>query len=221
VVLLLLVVAVVTAACSSGRSQSAATRSTTSAPAATAGTGQPTTTAAVASTCAPGPTTPGQAGGKDVTPPGDIPDTKAFVAFPSPSHYSIKFPEGWSRADQGTTTTFTDKLNTIRVEVAAAPNAPSVAAAQAQDLSAVRAQSRCFEGGNVSTVQRRAGPAVLITYRADSAPDPVTGKVVHDDVERYEFWKAGTEAVITVSSPQGSDNVDPWRTVTDSFTWTT
>jgi hypothetical protein len=69
-------------------------------------------------------------------------------------------------------------------------------------------------------VSRAAGPAVHITYKADAAPDPVTGKVVHDDVERYEFWLAGSEAVITLSSPQGSDNVDPWRVVTDSFSWT-
>jgi hypothetical protein len=61
---------------------------------------------------------------------------------------------------------------------------------------------------------------VLATYRADSSPDPVTGKVVHDDVERYELWRSGTTAVVTLASPKGSDNVDPWRKVTDSFTWT-
>jgi hypothetical protein len=91
---------------------------------------------------------------------------------------------------------------------------------QTQDVPAIQGQSRCFETPKVSTVQRPAGTAVLVTYRADSAPDPVTGKVIHDDVERYQFWKGGTEAVITLSSPQGSDNVDPWRTVTNSFTWT-
>jgi len=47
----------------------------------------------------------------------------------------------------------------------------------------------------------------------------VTGKVVRDDVERYEFWRGGTEAVLTLSGAAGSDNVDPWRLVTDSFTW--
>jgi hypothetical protein len=43
--------------------------------------------------------------------------------------------------------------------------------------------------------------------------------VIRDDIERYEFWRNGTQATITLSSPVGSDNVDPWRTVTDSFSW--
>jgi len=38
-------------------------------------------------------------------------------------------------------------------------------------------------------------------------------------VERYEFWKNGTAVIITLSSAAGSDNVDPWKTVTDSFVW--
>ena len=66
-----------------------------------------------------------------------------------------------------------------------------------------------------------AGSAVLITYQADSAPNEVTGKVVADAVERYEFWDNGTTVVLTLSGPVGADNVDPWRTVTDSFRWTT
>jgi hypothetical protein len=39
------------------------------------------------------------------------------------------------------------------------------------------------------------------------------------ECERYEFWRAGVEAVVTVSSPVGADNTDPWRTITDSFAW--
>jgi hypothetical protein len=44
--------------------------------------------------------------------------------------------------------------------------------------------------------------------------------VVRDDVERYEFWRGDHEVVLTLSAPHGADNVDPWRTVTDSFRWT-
>jgi hypothetical protein len=68
-------------------------------------------------------------------------------------------------------------------------------------------------------VTRKAGPAVLVTYQADSPPDPVTGKVVRDDVERYEFWRNGTEVALTLAGSAGSDNVDPWKIVTDSFAW--
>ena len=76
-----------------------------------------------------------------------------------------------------------------------------------------------FSLGNVTSVNRTAGQAALITYRADSAADAVTGKSVVLDVERYEFWRNGVEALITVASPVGADNVDPWRMITDSFTW--
>jgi len=39
------------------------------------------------------------------------------------------------------------------------------------------------------------------------------------NVERYAFWRAGTTVILTLSGPQGADNVDPWRMVTDSFGW--
>jgi hypothetical protein len=66
---------------------------------------------------------------------------------------------------------------------------------------------------------RPAGRVVLIRYRARSRRDAVTGKTVVNDVERYEFWKAGRLAAVTLQAPRGSDNVDPWRTVTTSFRW--
>jgi hypothetical protein len=50
-------------------------------------------------------------------------------------------------------------------------------------------------------------------------PDTVTGKSVTEAVERYAFWGNGQEAVLTLSGPNGSDNVDPWRTITDSLRW--
>ena len=72
---------------------------------------------------------------------------------------------------------------------------------------------------STSTVSRPAGPAVLIRYSGYSQPDPVTGKAYTDAVERYEFYRNGTEAIVTLSAPSGADNVDPWRTVTNSFRW--
>ena len=42
---------------------------------------------------------------------------------------------------------------------------------------------------------------------------------IRDEVERYEFWRNGKQATLSLSAPVGSDNVDPWKVVTDSFTW--
>jgi hypothetical protein len=114
---------------------------------------------------------------------------------------------------------FTDKFNSIRVQVTVTPATPTIASAQSTDVASLAAAATCFTPGKVGTVTRHAGSAILITYQADSPADPVTGKVVRQDVERYEFWRAGKLAVITLASPKGSDNVDPWRKVTDSFTW--
>lgn len=158
--------------------------------------------------------------GEETDPAGDIPDNTAFVAFrPADGRYEIKVPEGWQSTDSGAAVSFTDKLNTIRVETLLAAAAPSVESAKAIEAPAIQASSGNFTLQKVETVRRPAGDAVLIVYGTDSQADPVTGKIVPDTVERYEFWKNGVEAVITLSGPVGADNVDPWRTVTDSFRW--
>lgn len=166
-------------------------------------------------------TTPNATGAPaEVNPAGDIPDDQAFVPYTPPAGlFAVSVPEGWARSEEGGATTFTDKLNSIRVETAARASAPDVDTATAEELPQISAQSQNYAPGQVSMVTRSAGEAVLITYGADSAPDPVTGKVVGDAVERYEFWRAGQEVVLTLSGPTGADNVDPWRTVTDSFAW--
>jgi hypothetical protein len=83
----------------------------------------------------------------------------------------------------------------------------------------VQAGAHGFVLRNVSEVTRPAGTVVLITYRAQSAADTVTGKSVVLDIERYEYWRNGTSVTLTLSAPTGSDNVDPWKKVTESFAW--
>jgi hypothetical protein len=161
----------------------------------------------------------GGTGGGDVLVPGDIPDTQHFVTFNSSDGYHLEYPEGWAQTQAGRTVTFTDKFNSVHVESAAAPAVPSVSSAQSIDVPALAASTPCFAAAKVTAVKRNAGPAVLITYRAGSPPDPVTGKVIALDVERYQFWQSGMLVTITLASPTGSDNVDPWRKVTDSFAW--
>jgi hypothetical protein len=145
-------------------------------------------------------------------PPGDIPDDTVFVAYRHPGQpYEVRVPEGWARTDLPTGASFTDKLNSVRVETAAAPTPPSAASVRAQVKGEVR---------TAGTARRKGGTAIRVVYRADSLPDAVTGKVVRDEVERYVFYRNGREAILTLSGPVGADNVDPWRTVSDSFRWT-
>jgi hypothetical protein len=115
---------------------------------------------------------------------------------------------------------FTDKLNTVRLATAQARAAPTVASVRRTVLPKLARTQKGYRAGTVTTVARHAGPAVRITFLASSKPDPVTGKRRTDAVEQYLFFHKGREAVITLSGPQGADNVDPWKLITDSLRWT-
>ncbi|MES4889645.1 hypothetical protein [Streptomyces sp. NPDC096012] len=151
-------------------------------------------------------------------PPGDIPDNQAYVAFHG-SGFTVKVPEGWARTQRAGATVFTDKLNTVRIETAAASAAPTVGSVTNTVVPRLRSQVPKFAAPRVSEVTRHAGRVVLLTYRGDSSKDPVTGKVVRDAFERYAFQRSGHEVDLTLSGPAGADNVDPWRTISDSFAW--
>jgi hypothetical protein len=154
----------------------------------------------------------------DTPSPGDIPDNQAFVRF-SGSGYSLSAPEGWARTTSGSRVTLTDKYNGISVELTKLAKAPTVASVKASELPRLRSSVAGFASPRVTALVRPAGPVVLVRYQARSRRDAVTGRTVVNDVERYEFWKGGRLAVVTLQAPHGSDNVDPWRTVTTSFRW--
>lgn len=151
---------------------------------------------------------------------GDIPDNQVYVAFTSPEKlFTVSVPEGWSRSTVGADTIFSDKFNSIELQTAARADAPTVESATAQEIPSIAAATPGYRPGTVTAVQRSAGQAILITYSATSAANPVTGKSVSEAVERYDFWRGGHEVVLTLTGARGADNVDPWRAVTDSLQW--
>jgi hypothetical protein len=151
---------------------------------------------------------------KESSPPGDIPDNQAYVAYAPPGAlYSVKVPEGWSRSKTGAAVSFTDKLNTVQLAARSASARPTVATVKRTMLA------QGIKPGSIAVVGRTAGPAIRITYLADSKPDAVTGKTRVDAVERYLFFHKGREAILTLSGPKGADNVDPWKIITDSLRW--
>jgi hypothetical protein len=166
------------------------------------------------STQAPKPNAP------EVNPAGDIPDNQAYVRYAPPGRgFSLKVPEGWSRSSAGGATVFTDKLNVVRVETAAAGAPPSVGDAKQTEVPKLARSVKGFKAGTVSAVARKAGTAVRITYLATAKPNAVTGKAGVDAVERYTFFHNGRDVILTLSGPKGADNVDPWKLITDSVTW--
>jgi hypothetical protein len=170
--------------------------------------------APAAAASAPNPNAP------EVNAAGDIPDNQVFVPFTPPATtFSVSVPQGWARSGDSEATTFTDKFNSVRIEARPLSAAPSVASVQAEDVPGLQGSVPGFAVGDVREVTRSSGPAVLLTYIATSPPNAVTGKSVTEAVERYAFWRGGEEVLLTLSGPQGADNVDPWRKISDSLRW--
>jgi hypothetical protein len=165
------------------------------------------------------PVPPEQPVPTESSPPGDIPDNTAFVPYRAPGGFTLNVPEGWARTRTGHAVTFTDKLNTISAAWFPASSAPTVSSAKLSDVAQLKHTQRAFRLGEVKSVALPGGKAVLITYQANSDPNPVTGKQYRLDVERFELSRGGTEVALTLSSPVGADNVDPWRIVSESFGW--
>lgn len=170
---------------------------------------------------APGPTAGGASpAATEQVAPGDIPDTQAFVTAKAPSGaWSIKVPEGWAQKTVASGLLFTDKLNVIQAIERKSAQSPTVESVRSTEVAALRANHTGVAVGTIATFTRAGGSGVVLTYQADSAKDPVTGKVHRDAAEEYLFFKNGQEVAVTVSGAVGADNVDPWKIITNSFQW--
>lgn len=199
-----------------------------------AGCGSSSSSSSTSAAASSASTTAGSAGGSTTTtsssssgvnpnqretlPPGDIPDTIAYVPYSVPgTGLTVSTPEGWSRSSAHGTVTFTDKLNKIQLFTRPAHGAVTSASVKQTEVPKIATSIKTFRLQSIGTVSRPAGPAIRIAYLGDSLPNPVTGKVGTLAFERYDFVHKGREVVLLLSSPQGSDNVDPWRKVTSSL----
>ena len=142
---------------------------------------------------------------------GDIPDNQMFLVFTNAkAGYSMKYPEGWAQAGNGDHVTIRDKNNIVRIEVA--PGLPSLAQVKS-DL----AGTQIVSGPKKITIGGK--PAIKVTYSTQSAPNPVTGKRVTLDVDRYYLSNGSKEAIVDLGTPHGVDNVDAYRMMIESFRW--
>ena len=204
-------VAAAIAGCGSSNSSASGSQPAASSSVASSATNSPTTISAGVNPNAP-----------ETLPPGDIPDTIAYVPYAVPGHgLTFSTPEGWSRRRTPNGVIFTDKLNTVQLVDTHASGPITVASAQQTEVPKLAATLKGFKLQSVSVVSRPAGQAVTIKYLGYSTPDPVTGKFGVLAFERYEFFHRGHEVSLVLSSPLGSDNVDPWRNVTSSLRFTT
>jgi hypothetical protein len=129
-------------------------------------------------------------------------------------------PEGWARQQTAIGATFSSNLNSITIAAAQMKAAPTVATARGAIVPHLSRTTPAFRLKSIRAVTLAGGPAVEIIYQVNSQPNAVTGRQYRLVVERFEFYRAGRGAVLVLSSAVGSDNVDPWRIVSESFRWT-
>jgi hypothetical protein len=152
-------------------------------------------------------------------PPGDIADTQTFVEYHSSLGFSLKAPEGWSRREQPGGVAFTDKYGSVTVDVTDASSAPTVATAKQAQAATLEALPNAVAVSKVVMASLPGGPATLIAYASNSAPNAVTGKAIRLENDQYLFWRNGKLATVTLSAPFGADNVDQWQLIAKSFRW--
>jgi hypothetical protein len=147
-------------------------------------------------------------------PPGDIPDSTAYVPYVSSSgHFKITVPEGWARRTKASEVIFTSKLNQVAVRWASSPKSPQA------EIRALQRTAPAFRLEKTSHVTLPGGPAALIQYQVNSKPNAVTGQQYRLVILEFDFVRGSREVSLILSSPVGADNVDPWRIVSESFRW--
>jgi hypothetical protein len=154
----------------------------------------------------------------DAATPGDIPDTTAFLPYSNVAGgYTFVRPEGWAQTEQGTSVTFTSAFNGIHADVAAGTSSPTPASARIADIPALTGSQSAFELVNIAPVTLPGGSGVLISYKRNSSPDPVTNKSVRQIVQRYEIAGAHHVVVLELSGAVGADNLDPYTKISRSL----
>ncbi|HSV65043.1 MAG TPA: hypothetical protein VLJ59_03920 [Mycobacteriales bacterium] len=192
----------------------------------------PATTASVGTAVPSGSPVPVES-----NPPGDIPDSVAYLPWTSADRrVTVTHPEGWAQRTVPGGARFSDKLNAVAVTVRpgalpslaqARGSAPGLAESGTAESgtaesgtagSGTAGSGRAFELRAVEAVRLPAGPAVRVTWRVNSTPDEVTGKVYRDEVVTYLVGAPGGRLVrLDLSGPVGADNVDPYRIMSESL----
>jgi hypothetical protein len=150
--------------------------------------------------------------------PGDIPDTVAYIPYTnSVGGYTFSHPEGWAQTVQGSSVTFTDKYNGVAASVLPVAAQPTTASAQSVDVPKLQAAEPAFALTGVSSVTLPTGSGVVIVYRRNSPPDPVTGRSVRQEVHRFEISSKGRVVALDLFGAVGADNVDPYTRMSQSL----
>jgi hypothetical protein len=108
--------------------------------------------------------------------------------------------------------TFTSKLNQVEVRWGARSSAK-------REINALGRKVPAFQLEKLSDVSLPGGRASLIQYQQNSKPNALTGQQYRLERLQFDFVRGSREVALTLSSTVGADNVDAWRTISESFRW--
>ncbi len=160
--------------------------------------------------------------GTDVSPAGDIPDNAVFLTHTSAAgHYSIQYVEGWQHQDlPDSGVEFRDKDSSEQVTLVPLPPGGDIQGyVVTVDEPALKTSAASYQRLSVDTVGVRGTQVPHLRYTTLAPPNPVTGKRVLLDVDRYYVAGPARLAILTLSTPHGVDNVDAFRQMLESFAW--
>jgi len=150
---------------------------------------------------------------------GDVPDNAVFLTHRDATlGFSIDYVEGWQVRQTPDGVAIKDKDSSEIVSIIAIP--PDLAGyVSGTDLPRLQGQTG-FRLIAQDTVKVGAQKLIHLRYHLPAPPDPVTGKRVPSTVDRYYVPGSTGVAVVSLSTPDGVDNVDAFRQMIESFTWT-
>ena len=149
---------------------------------------------------------------------GDVPDDAVFLTYSDPTlGFSIQYVEGWQVTPGPDGVGIRDKDSSELVQLV--PAQSDVAAYVTNtDLAALKREAG-FHLSKQDTVDVKGAKLTHLVYAVSAPPDPVTGKRVPSVVDRYYVPGAAGLAIVSLSTPNGVDNVDAFRQMIESFRW--
>lgn len=149
---------------------------------------------------------------------GDVPDNAVFLTYRSGTPaFSVQYVEGWQVTSQTGGVLISDKDSSETVAIAAAP-ADLATWITSVDLPALQAQAG-FKLDKQDRVKVGGSSYDHLVYHLPAPADPVTGKQVPSTIDRYYVPGPAGLAMVSLSTPDGVDNVDAFRQMIESFKW--
>jgi hypothetical protein len=149
---------------------------------------------------------------------GDVPDNAVYLTYHNAAQrFSITYVEGWQLTTQKDGVVIRDKDSSESVTVVP-PTSDVAGYVKSTDLPTLSSQAG-FKLVNQDEVKVGKANVVHLAYHVLSAPDPVTGKQVPSTVDRYYLPGLNGLAIVSLSTPDGVDNVDAFRRMIESFKW--